>query len=103
MGIIMLIFGGIGVFVFTITLSSILRGFVLSKLWGWFIVPLFGLPSLSISFAIGLCLVVGMFQSHPSYKDHEIETSTALLQGFVSPFIVLFIGWIVTMFLPAIG
>ena len=39
---------------------TIWRGYVLSVLWAWFIVPLFGLPALSIPLAIGLMVIVSM-------------------------------------------
>ena len=35
-------------------------GFALTKLWVWFIVPVFALPVLTIAYAIGLMLVVNL-------------------------------------------
>jgi len=40
--------------------SCLLRGWVLSILWRWFMVPTLGLPALSVPQAIGIALVVGM-------------------------------------------
>jgi len=42
---------------------TILRGFVLSQLWAWFVVPALGAPSLSIGEAIGITLVVSFLTS----------------------------------------
>ncbi|TSC81867.1 MAG: hypothetical protein G01um101420_780 [Parcubacteria group bacterium Gr01-1014_20] len=39
-------------------LSSLLRGWVLSILWGWFMVPTFGLPELGVVPAIGMMFTI---------------------------------------------
>ena len=44
--------------------SCLLRGWVLSILWRWFMVPTLGLPALSVPQAIGIALVVGMLTHH---------------------------------------
>jgi uncharacterized membrane protein len=84
----------------------LINGFVLSKLWAWFIVPL-GAPSLTLPLAIGLAMVVGFLTYHtrvmPS-SDTRTETEkvsdglTVLAAGMVSPFITLLIGWLVVQF-----
>lgn len=43
-----------------ITVSALINGFVLSILWGWFIVPTLGLPPLSLIEALWVGLVVSM-------------------------------------------
>lgn len=43
---------------------TILSGYVLSVLWGWFIVPTFGLPLLTIPVAIGVMLVVAYLEAN---------------------------------------
>jgi high-affinity Fe2+/Pb2+ permease len=77
--------------------SSIWRGFALSILWGWFIVPVFGLPALSIPFAIGLSLVVGFLTDHVDDKDGD--WSAAVYKAAIGPAVALLIGWIVTKFI----
>jgi hypothetical protein len=78
---------------------AIWRGFVLTQLWTWFIVPTFNAPRLSIAVAIGICLVVGMF-SHKQYNEDEKEDTTkTLVNAFLSPLITLLIGYIVTLFM----
>ena len=83
------VFGIIGV----VAGLSILRAWVLIKLWGWFIVPVFHLPDLNIPLAIGLCLVVGMFTA--TMKSEKVNWLGAIL----APFITLFMGWIVKSFI----
>lgn len=79
--------------------SAVWRGFTLSILWGWFIVPLFGLPALSIPFAIGLSLVVGFLsqQAHQAHSDKD--WGQVCLIAALYPALALLIGWIVTKFI----
>jgi hypothetical protein len=84
-------------------LCSILNGFTLSVLWGWFIVPVFELPVLGIVPAIGLALVVG-FLTHQTTRNSSRESTTEafielLVTSIVKSFMLLLIGWIVTLFL----
>jgi hypothetical protein len=87
----------LGVIVGIAAAAMILRGWVLSVMWGWFIVPAFGLPALSIPIAIGIAMIM-------SYLTHQIEpddSSTAKAAGhaFGGPIMVLLLGWIVQMFI----
>jgi len=82
---------------------SIWEGFVLMKLWGWFIVPTFGLPVLTIPVAIGMVMIV-TFLAHQMRTDSEdidpIQHAIRLFSyGFVNAGVILLIGYIVTFFL----
>lgn len=80
---------------------AIWKGFVLSKLWLWFIVPTFGLPALSVPLAIGLCVLVGLFTANLARRQKDEETSfwtLYLVDGFVAPALALLFGYIVTLF-----
>lgn len=85
-----------------ITAGTIFKGYALSVLWGWFLVPL-GLPALSIPFAIGVCLVASL-ASHQYMKfakdDREWYEDLGLVLGyaFLSPALALLVGWIVKQF-----
>ena len=84
-------------------LVAIIQGWVLTVLWSWFVVPTFRLPELSIPVAIGLSLIVGMFKGYNNPEKTENEDVyvkvTKVVMLFVGPFIVLFLGWIVTLFM----
>ena len=67
--------GAVGIFALLV-ISSLLRGFVLVKIWGWFIVPLFHLPVLTLLPAIGLALVVGFMTYQYQYSKDERCGST---------------------------
>lgn len=71
---ILLLFVG---FVGLIVAMGLVRGFVLSYLWAWFIVPL-GAPQIGIAHAIGLSLLVGMFTSNLKRDDEKVEGADAL-------------------------
>ena len=89
---------------FAIIVSSIWRGYALSKLWLWFIVSTFGAAPLGIAQGIGLALVV-------SFLTHQVDTyvdksksatermAAGVLIAFLSPATALLIGWIVKGFL----
>lgn len=92
----------IPVMVVMIVPMALWRGYVLSILWGWFIVPTFGAPALSLVAAIGLSLVVGMFTAHLSSKKKDEDDNALtnyLVNGFVWPGIALLFGYIVTLFM----
>jgi hypothetical protein len=40
--------------------QTVFTGFILSEYWGWFIVPRFGVSSLTIGGSIGVMLTVGL-------------------------------------------
>lgn len=71
------------------------NGWALATLWGWFIVPTFGLPSLSIPVAIGICLIVG-FLTHQPVQSSKPKQGRAILAGrLFEPFVVVALGWVV--------
>ena len=82
--------------------SAIWHGWVLSIVWGWFIVPLFGLPSLSIAYAVGLVLVAGMFRGESKTDEDDdvvYRIAKSLGNAFLGPLLVLGLAWIVVQFL----
>jgi hypothetical protein len=77
-----IIFGTVG-----LCLAAILvRGFVLSVLWGWFAVPL-GAPALGVVSALGLSVLLSYLLHHTtgnkSLSDVFIEALAALSVGYV--------------------
>jgi hypothetical protein len=85
--------------------SAIVNGYALSVLWGWFIVPTFELPQLSVAAAIGLALTVSYVTNHarigektPKTPYAELLVELALLT-FLKPMLVLSLGYICTLFM----
>lgn len=95
--------GMVTVWLFSMILSSILMGYALSVLWGWFMVPTFGLPHLAIAPAIGLSLVVHCLTVSTTYHEDERSYAEKLLYSMVisvlMPLIVLSMGYVVHLFM----
>ena len=86
--------------ILVLALSTMWSGFILSILWGWFIVPIFGLPTLSVTAAIGVALTFGYFIRGlaTAHVDKE-KTGELIISAFTTSLIFLFIGWIVKSFM----
>mgnify|MGYP003461220352 CR=1 FL=1 len=72
-------------------------GFTLSVLWGWFIAPVFSVPTLSVAQAYGLALVlrsVQGFTSQEKSKDDfaQLVGKLLILPPFVTGLTIL-LGW----------
>jgi len=78
--------------------AVLLEGYVLSVLWGWFIVPVFSAPRLTVAYAIGLALLVGMLTHRVRKPEDTPETPFFLAMSVINPVIFLVIGWIVKAF-----
>jgi hypothetical protein len=79
-------------------ISTILRGYVLATLWGWFVAPTFHITSLSIPVAIGMSVLVSMmtYQSDAK-KDREGDLTSAIALAFLVPLFGLALGAFVHM------
>lgn len=87
-----------------IPVGMLLTGFTISVLWGWFIVPTFELPALSMTQALGLGITVGYFTSHLANhdwgeEDLDEKTFRVVVLPFAKTGIFLLFGWIVTLFM----
>ena len=76
------------------------NGFVLATLWGWFIVPYFEAPALTVAMAVGITLAASLFTSgyRPGKSDDALQH--IIIFNTIHPAIALGMGWIVTGFLP---
>ncbi|MNK14372.1 hypothetical protein D3C87_324890 [compost metagenome] len=80
-----------------IAVMAIYRGYILSILWGWFLVPL-GMPIITIPLAIGFTLIVGYFTTNKKPKSEEYNWGEAVAVSSLTPLLFLGIGWIVKFF-----
>lgn len=86
-------------------IGGIWSGYVLSVLWGWFIVPTFELPALSVPVAIGVALTVRFLSPNvqSSNRDRTRTTGEMLTEMFghalLYPAFTLALGWVVRMFI----
>ena len=81
--------------------ATALRGFVLATLWGWFVVPVFQVPPVSVAKACGLALVVTLLTQGVSKKDEDPVAAfqRAAVSAFIFPLFVLLIGRVIVGFL----
>ena len=86
----------VGVPVFVAVVATI-NGWVLSILWGWFIVPL-GAMALSVPAAIGVALVVSFLTHQYRSKANDDPDWGALIWLLCGPPVTLFVGWVVKTF-----
>jgi hypothetical protein len=82
----------------------LLHGWVLSILWGWFLVPL-EIPAISVPAAMGISLIVGAMAHQHTPKDFFAKSDTKeclwylALKSWAAPFLTLGIGLCVKQFL----
>ena len=82
----------VAIVVFVITVLTIVRGYILSYLWEWFITPL-GVMSISISHAIGISMIVAYLTYEGAKKEHEAWVQLGV--SLIAAFVVFGVGWLV--------
>jgi len=93
----------------SIPFAYVVNGWALATLWGWFIVPTFDVPTLSIPVAIGLAIVVGYLtkatpnldsvKESKSSREAAVDILAAMFYSFLHPLVALGVGWIVLQFI----
>lgn len=93
--------GAIALIPLVLVITYLINGWVLTILWGWFIVPIFHLPALTLIPALGLGIVAGYltYQTPPdvetvkrgSWERMFVTVGGALIQ----PLITLVVAWII--------
>ena len=96
-------FGKFMAFVLAMIISAIMKGFVLSKLWAWFIVATFQTQNLRIVDAIGVIVLINFIfakrdKEVNKYKFWENFTADLIFSLLTAAF-ALSAGWIVTKFI----
>jgi len=93
----------IGFLVFLLIVPlTIWRGYALTVLWQWFMVPALGLPELRVAEAIGVALVVTYLTYHSAGSDIKDGTEEAVKRTVFQalfPLLALGFGWIVHQFI----
>jgi len=93
--------GIVGITGAILAIATIWRGYVLSVVWGWLVVPMFGFPPITLLGAIIISLVVGflVYQHNNCKKADNNEFGTAIGIAFIWPLMVLGIAWVVKLFM----
>jgi hypothetical protein len=66
-----------------------------TKLWAWFVVPVFHSPALGIWQMYGLFLVVATFKSSRYIKDQKTDWKTLFVMEILGPPLAILVGYIV--------
>ncbi|MEM7209586.1 MAG: hypothetical protein AAF434_17335 [Pseudomonadota bacterium] len=88
----------VGLVMGALLVSTIVTGFVISVLWGWFVAPTFGVPELSIPIAIGLAMVVSYFTYQHDAQSKEVDWGRTVGFLIARPIVALGFGWLVFQF-----
>jgi hypothetical protein len=78
-------------------LMLLLDGFLFSTMWGWWIVPTFGLKPLTLIQAMGISVLIAYFRNFHYLKSQysgKYEMWKVLLQGLVTDLIYFGISWL---------
>lgn len=76
----------------------IFHAYIITIMWDWFVIPVFGLGELSIPYAIGLSLFVGTFSSDTYKETSTSEDLKNLAKVAIRPILALLIGYIALQF-----
>lgn len=85
--------------------GTVWGGWVLSVLWGWFLVPTLGVPSIGVVQAMGVHLMMGFLthQSHMSDRGDDVDFSQVygfvLLNSLLFPATALVMGYAIQFFM----
>lgn len=96
--------GALALVVGALVVGIPMSGWALSVLWGWFVVPVFNVPNLSIAQAVGLSCIVSFFKSYktgePDKDKSWVDVAVGLIvSALLAPLLAVGFGWIVHLFL----
>jgi hypothetical protein len=77
---------------------AILDAWVISRLYRWFVVPLFEVEPVPVVYCVGLLLLIRHVTVMRLPKDDR-KLSEIYLGAIISPLVVLGLGWIVSRFI----
>jgi len=80
----------VGLLVFNILLA----GFVATKLWLWFLVPMFKLPEIGWVQGVALLLTIRYFNGGLSKSKSDNGVMIELIGNFIYTLLVLLIAWL---------
>ena len=84
---------------FALAVFNAWAGVVVSVLWGWFVVPAFGVPELHPIAAMGLCLIAAAIQKTGATMRGAGTMPGLFLVNMGGPATALAMGWIAKSFI----
>lgn len=77
--------------------AVLLRAWVLTALWAWYVMPGFGVSPLHMSIAFGLSVLIALAIPRSTGKDDK-GAWQIITASFVNPLMSLLMGWIGSFF-----
>ena len=86
--------------IISIVVGTLMNGWAVSVLWGWFVVPIFSVEPLSVLQACGLALVASILTHQTKETNKESKSTSALVVevlavSVLSPLFIVFFGWLI--------
>ena len=82
---------------------AVFRAWVFSMLWGWFVVPLFSVPELSLAMAYGIALTAGYVRMKAGESKPDQNIKDIIIKGISDVvgkgLVFLLCGWIASLFI----
>lgn len=95
--------GAVSALLLAIVWSGLVTGVMLSVLWGWFIVPIFGLPALSIIQAWGVAIVFRSLQGIDLGQKTEQSWGSLFAKAFIGKplvaVLILGVAWVAKLWM----
>ena len=88
--------GSITANIIVLIIALFIEGWGVMLMWGWFVAPTFGLPSLSLAQAIGIDLILSLITARISSEDVSIVRKVGYLIGII---LMIVTAWIVHLFM----
>ena len=83
-----------------IVFFTVYQAWIFSVLWGWFAVPIFALPTLSIPACIGVVATVRLLtQTRTRSAKNDKEKWQTISAGMLAPLIALLVAWVAKQFM----
>jgi len=76
-----------------------LKGFILSKLWVWFLVASLGVPAINLVTAMGIAIILSLLTTNIDYKSMENRTDGDVVINMITKavwyLLVFGLSWVV--------
>ena len=93
----------LGLLILAIPVGAVVKGWAFIKLWGWFVVPAFGLPGVTMAQAIGIGALISLLTHQISECEKEeksiiARTFSTCMGLILGPIVVVGFAWLVLKF-----
>jgi len=94
-------FGKFMIIIIVMIVTPLINGFVVMKLWNWFIIPIFSLQPLKLIEAIGFTIILAFITAKPSKNNKEEDFWDKLFESVLYTILLglftLILGYVVSL------